>query len=133
MDLGYVECCCGEVDLGSGGVEAAAAEPVDDLLQVPDRRFNGCPSSPVQGHPLLGSQRVGHRLARCASWRRPPGERVVLRAACLVPALAQGDKTLRAGGSQVVVTGVSGASSLSSRTVSSRPSPRCRSKRSRRS
>ncbi len=41
MDLEKVEGCGGQVEFAGRGVEAAAGEPVDDLLQVADTGFNG--------------------------------------------------------------------------------------------
>ena len=86
VDLQQVEGCGGEVDLGGGCGQSASAEPVDDLLEVADRGFNGGPSPFVAGCALGGAQPVVHRLARAGARRRvafggPPAGVVVLAAA----------------------------------------------------
>jgi pimeloyl-ACP methyl ester carboxylesterase len=54
VDLQEVERCGGQIDLGGCGVQAASAEPVDDLLQIPDPGFHGG-TTPLIGHALRGA------------------------------------------------------------------------------
>lgn len=55
VDLHEVEGAGGELEFAEGGIQSAAGEPVEDLLQVSDCWFDGGAAPLVEGSPLLGS------------------------------------------------------------------------------
>lgn len=76
VDLEQVEGCAGQPSFAFRGCEAVPAEPVHDLLEVPDRRFNGGSPTLVEAAAFLSIQPPLH--GRCsASDRDSAGRRGV--------------------------------------------------------
>ena len=101
MDLAEVEGGRGQLDFGVGMLESSAGEPVEDLLQVANGRFDSCAASFVQLVPVGGSEPVLVDLPGVGAGRWWPFGWVAGRGAGLVTALSGGDEPVGSEGGEV--------------------------------